>query len=78
MFDDDNNDQNNKMYGSYIKNGLYIYCGICNGIKTKWITKKDWNGIINVVFDGTTIVYRDSNNEEIIVYEDDEEEYYQI
>jgi len=55
----------------------YIYCGLCNGIPTKWITKTEWDFKINVRFnkEKNDIEYTDSNGNEINVFEEDDIEY---
>jgi hypothetical protein len=58
----------------------YVYSGLCDGIKTKWITKSKWDFTISIQFNRDTkqLEYFDSNGNEILVFEYDEEGYYKF
>jgi len=57
-----------------IKNGnkFYIYYGNCDGKKTQWICKTEWNYNINVNYLNGDLIYSDDNGERIHVFEDEE------
>lgn len=47
----------------------YVYEGLCNNIKTKWITKTKWDYKIKIAFNGIDIEYLDSKGDFITVLE---------
>ena len=53
-------------------NKFYIYYGECDGKKTQWICKTEWNYNINVHHINGDLKYSDDNEEEIYVFEDEE------
>jgi hypothetical protein len=56
----------------------FVYSGLCDNIKTKWITKSEWDFKIKIRSNKELkeIEYFDSNDEIILVFEYDEEDYY--
>lgn len=53
-------------------NNFYVYYGQCDGKKTQWICKTEWNYNINVHYLNGDLIYLDDNQEEIHVFEDEE------
>lgn len=53
----------------------FVYKGTCDGIPTKWVTKSEWDGEINVQMIDNRIKYTDTNGEEISVYDEEDIEY---
>lgn len=54
---------------------FYVYEGLCDNIPTKWITRNKWDKKINIRFNGSEIIYKDSFGDEIIIAEEEDEDW---
>ena len=57
----------------------FVYVGLCDNIKTKWVTKSEWDFKIKLKYNSVIndIEYSDSNGKKILVFESDEDGYYE-
>lgn len=50
----------------------HVYVGSIDGVTTKWVTRRQWNGALRWLPDGR---YVDAHGDGVIVCEDDEDEF---
>ena len=56
----------------------FVYEALCDGVPTKYITKREWDFQIRVAMVGGEIKYSDSHGDEILVFDEDDYQFKHI